>query len=109
MDDMNTALAGKVGDVQVNGISVVSNGVANVPPLAINSYGAAKVGTSTESGLELASTGILRVSYANASEIKSGTASTRKPIIPYNQHESTFYGLAQAALKYGMASSAQMR
>ena len=86
-----------VQDVQVNGVSVLNQGVANVPPLAINSYGAAKVGTSSESGLELASNGILRVSYASGNEIKSGSASARKPIIPYNQHESTFYGLAKAA------------
>lgn len=85
-----------VQDVQVNGTSVLSQGVANVQPLAIDSYGVAKIGYSSQSGLELASNGILKVSKANDNAIKEGTA-TVTPIVPFNQHTSVFYALAKLA------------
>lgn len=83
-------------DVQVNGVSVVSNGVANVPTSGINQYGVAKIGYSSESGLEIASNGNLRISHASANNIKSAISSVQ-PITPDIQHASTFYGLAKAA------------
>ena len=65
-----------VDDVQINGTSIVEDGVANVPLASESVHGATK--------------------YATASEIKSG-GGTARSINPYRQHESTFYGLAKAS------------
>ncbi len=72
-----------VTDVQVNGSSVLSNGVANIPQAASNVLGVTR--------------------YASSSEIKTGTTTTRS-IYPSKQHEATFYGLTKAA-GVDMASS----
>ena len=69
-----------VQDVQVNGTSVVSNGVANVP-----------IGNGLYSN-----NGALDVNPANSTQIKQSII-TNRPIAPYSQHLSTFYGLAKAA------------
>ena len=63
-------------DVQVNGVSVVQNGVAYVP-------------TASKSVA-----GVLKLSAD--SNIKAGTEPLRA-ITPLNQHAATFYGLAKAA------------
>lgn len=94
MDDMNTALAGKVGDVQVNGTSVVSNGVANIPVGDYNNVGVYKVGYGI--GTYNYDATCLCVKCAQDNEVKLGT-DTYKPIVPGKQHYSTFYGLAKAA------------
>lgn len=65
-----------VQDVQVNGTSVLSNGVANVPQ-----------GSGTLRGVFM---------LARDGEIKEGVSSARV-ISPGEQHTSTFYGLAKAA------------
>lgn len=78
--EMQSALAEKVSDVQVNGISVKSNGVANIP-----------VGN----GLTISS-GTIGISPANSTLIKNASTANR-PIVPNVQHEATFYGLAKAA------------
>ena len=80
-------------DVQVNGTSVMSNGVANVPLASTSTFGAVKIWSS--GGLYIANN-MLCISRAQMSDVKPGTNSY-KPITPANQHESTFYGLAKAA------------
>ncbi len=85
-----------VQDVQVDGTSVLQNGVADVPAIAVNQYGVAKIGYSSESGLEIGSTGNLRISHANVSNLKAGN-NTFQPITPDIQHNSVFYGLAKAS------------
>lgn len=42
------------------------------------------------------SNGAIYINRADSSQIKAGESKLR-PIVPYNQHESTFYGLAKAA------------
>lgn len=79
-------------DVQINGASVVTNGVANIPKATDSTLGVMTVGQ----GLFASSTGSVMINKAPLSHIKQGTE-TYNTIVPSNQHESTFYGLAKAA------------
>ena len=90
---------GAVQDVQVNGTSILQNGVANIPVAAWNKLGTVKpnpdygtVALDTSS----ASPGTLQISKASDSNLKSGS-NQYKPIVPSNQHLAAFYGLAKAA------------
>lgn len=85
--------SGAVDDVQVNGTSVVQNGVANIP-IAGSSLGIVKINNSYGVGID--SEGRLQTNTTNPSDAKSGT-NVWKPIVPVYQHTSTFYGLAKAA------------
>lgn len=82
-----------VQDVQVNGTSILSQGVANVPIASDSVPGAVKVsytyGISNDDGM-------LKIAYAGDNYIKLGSEA-RQPIVPWKQHLSTFYGLAKAA------------
>ena len=89
---------GTVTDVQVNGTSVLQDGVANVPIATTNKLGAVMVGN----GLGI-SNGWLALVGANDAQIKAGTVLTI-PVTPIRQHASAFYGLAKAA-GVDMASS----
>ena len=97
-----------VKDVQINGTSILSNGVANVPVMSADTFGTAKLGAND--GLYGLSTsvlgyqGVLMIVGADDSRIKSG-GSSRKPIVPSNQHTSVFYGLAKASGDTSQASS----
>lgn len=87
-----------VSDVQVNGVSVVSNGVANVPI----AQGGGVLGVlypSGDYGTNVHSDGRLQIYPATSAIIKSpgGNYGYYRPITPSFQHESTFYGLAKAA------------
>ena len=88
-----------VSDVQVNGTSVVSNGVASIPNADSNNYGTVKLGA----GLTLNLENKLCTNPAGTATIKAG-ANTNQVISPYTQHTSVFYGLAKLAGQ-DMASS----
>ena len=88
-----TPQSNPVTDVQVNGTSIISNGVANIP-MAGASPGVAKV--SSNLGINIGNDGYLTIGGASSSAIKTGTTGLY-PIAPNRQHESTFYGLAKAA------------
>lgn len=90
---VDTQLAGKVDDVQVNGTSIVADGVANVPVADYNNFGVTKFNAT--SGV-FNNNGVATIYPAVATEIKSGN-NLRKPIVPVRQHESVFYGLAKVA------------
>lgn len=87
-------------DVQVNGTSIVSNGVANIPVADYTTFGVLKVGDSY-TGLQKDSSGYLKTAPAGSSYIKLASSDSNaciyKPITPYLQHEAVFYGLAKAA------------
>ena len=91
-----------VTDVQVNGTSVLSNGVANVPISAEQTYGVMK--TNGTYGVYVNASGFLQTSSASTTVVKAGT-DTYRTIKPSNQHEATFYGLAKAAGDTTQASS----
>lgn len=82
-----------VTDVQVNGASVVQNGVANVPIVDGGTPGVVK--TNSFYGISTTN-GFLTVLGATDDQMKTA-ANTNRVIIPLNQHKSVFYGLAKAA------------
>lgn len=85
---------GAVQDVQVNGVSVLQDGVANVPKATASILGVMKVWNTY--GVHMIGDGNLQIFGANSNEAKTGTHNYC-PIVPSKQHESTFYGLAKAA------------
>lgn len=85
-----------VQDVQVNGVSVLTDGVANVPVASSSNFGVIK--TNVIYGTNVRSDGTLNVSTASANEIKAGTAAY-KPIPVSDQHNAVFYGLSKVAGK----------
>lgn len=87
-------LSGGVEDVQIDGSSVVSDGVAEIPLAGLrggNNYGVVKGSNGVSVG-----NGLIRTYYARSNSVKAGTESYDM-IVPRTQHESTFYGLAKAA------------
>ena len=93
VDYLATQLAGKVGDVQVNGVSIVDDGVANIPIATSGKYGVVK--PNGDRGLEIVANSIGIISTPS-SLIKTGTSQFR-PVTVNRQHESVFYGLAKIA------------
>ena len=89
----NIYLGANVEDVQVNGTSVVSNGIANVPIASASNLGLVK---TAGTGIFINSSGEMSTVKATSAQIKAATANFT-PIVPSNQHESTFYGLAKVA------------
>ena len=92
--EMETALAGKVGDVQVNGTSVVSNGVANVSVASQSNFGVVK-GYGLR-GIGVDSAGNIYVMPAGNNDIKQ-SGSTYAVITATNSYVASFYGLAKAS------------
>ena len=82
-----------VEDVQVNGGSIVSNGVASIPLASADDYGVVKV--NQYQGIRISSNALAVYPSASA-QVKAGSNAAR-PIVPSIQHESVFYGLAKAA------------
>lgn len=90
-----TTLSGEmIKDVQVNGTSIVNQGVANVPIGSASEPGVVR--SDSYSGTEITSVGVMRILRASSGEIKSGVQPYR-PITPSLQDVSAFYGLAKAA------------
>lgn len=81
-----------VDDVQINGTSVVSNGVANIP-IASTDPGVVAIDPSFGVGIY---NNKLIINGATSADIKSG-ANTTKVVSAHRQHEAAFYGLAKAA------------
>lgn len=102
-------------DVQINGTSIVSNGIANVPLANTNTLGVIKANTNGAYGIallqnvddnnNLINTGELALVKASNSQIKAGTEQYRT-IVPSTQERATFYGLAKAAGDSTQSSSA---
>ena len=88
-----------VQDVQVNGTSVLSSGIANVPIASSSNVGAVKIGAT----MRIDASGNLNFRAVGAGEVKAGT-SYERALSPERQHASVFYGLAKAAGE-DMASS----
>lgn len=94
VDYLATQLAGKVGDVQINGVSIVDDGVANMPVASESTIGTVR--TVNSLGTAVANNGGLAIVRASASEVKWGT-NEYHPVSPMNQHLSAFYGLSKVA------------
>lgn len=95
-------LDNKIDDVQVNGTSIVSNGVANIPMGTTQSLGVVKA--KSDAGTTINQSGELIVNPASDQQIKEGTGN-RRPITPDKENASVFYGLAKASGDTTQASS----
>lgn len=84
---------GAVQDVQINGTSVLQNGIAKIPKASNNNVGALK--TNAWYGTDMDNE-TLYINGASASDEKAGTQEY-KPITPSSQHTSAFYALAKLA------------
>lgn len=84
-----------VDDVQINGSSIVTDGVASIPMADDTHLGAVVVNGAYGIG-RFGTNGALYINYPTSAYIKSGTNNYR-PIVPSLQHESVFYGLAKIA------------
>lgn len=82
-----------VTDVQINGSSILSSGVANVPIADSETFGVVKASSARGVGM---SNGLLTITPATVDMIKAGT-DWYKPLGVRDLHASTFYGLAKAA------------
>lgn len=93
-----------IEDVQIDGTSILSQGVANLP-IAVsfdtNTPGLFKFGNGFISNRNTKKTD---VAFASSSAIKDGL-NTVTSISPSHQHEAAFYGLAKAAGDTTQASS----
>ncbi len=87
---------GAVNDVQINGTSIVTDGVANVPIANDEAFGAVKVRNTSSYGVKINNLGFLDLQSPTNNQIKEGRANYIA-IVPGFQHESAFYGLAKAA------------
>ena len=83
-----------VEDVQVNGESVVTDGVAEIPIGGQNKFGVFYAYQTD--GVASLSDGRLVINPSTDDQIK-GSQSTRRPIIPAQLDKATFYGLAKAS------------
>ena len=85
---------GAVQDVQVNGASIVQDGVANVPVATQARFGVAK--GYGNNGVNIDAYGNVSLAVADSTKIRLAT-SNGSAITPFHQRESAFYGLAKAA------------
>jgi len=87
-------LSGYLTDVQINGTSIVSNNIANIPIASSPTPGVVRA--SPAFGIGIRSDGYLAISPSGATATKNGNADYL-PITSSRQHESVFYGLAKIA------------
>lgn len=81
-------------DVQIDGTSILDDGIANIPIASSQNAGVVKIEPSF--GVTINANKQLYLHYATSAQMKAGVVPYR-PITPLIQHESTFYGLAKAA------------
>lgn len=90
-------LSQKVSDIQVNGTSIVTSGVAVIPNAANGVAGIARGATGYgTANISSNGTTVIGIYPASQDAIKQGSESY-VPIVPVHQHYSVFYGLAKAA------------
>lgn len=89
--------SGAVSDVQIEGTSILVNGVANIP-VAGDNFGVVKLLDNGVYGVKLSSKAnpYLIITTSVLNEYKAG-GYTYKAVTIANQHASTFYGLAKAS------------
>ena len=85
---------GSVSDVQIDGTSILSSGVANIPMASYQNKGVVKV--SSDYGIRLNDNGYLTFNTGNDPTTKLG-GSYNHAVLVGSQHVSTFYGLAKVA------------
>ena len=88
------SLTNIITDIQIGGTSIVNNNTAVIPLGGLSVLGVFSIDSTY--GITANAEGRLYTVKANSTRIKEGTQQYHV-IVPYNQHESTFYGLAKAA------------
>ena len=88
-------LSGYLTDVTVDGTSVVTDGVAEIP-IASNSVLGVVRSRVGDNGIQILGSGYLGTYVATDNDVKNGIHSYR-PIAPNREHSATFYGLAKVA------------
>ena len=83
-----------VTDVQVNGTSITTDGVANIPIASSTEAGVIRIGSGD---LGIAMSGDTPFLIGSSSNHIKSASPARRVIFANMQHESTFYGLAKAA------------
>lgn len=86
---------GTVTDVQVNGTSVLSEGVANIPYASASNAGVIKV--AARNGVQMNANGEIFVTKANSTHIKNDSGVTTSALSPADVKGIAFYGLSNAA------------
>lgn len=94
LSQLQTDVDSKVGDVQVNGTSVVTDGVANIPLASNNAPGVAK--TFSTYGIYTTDNGYLAPTIPTDAALRLGN-NNRYAVNTAVQHNAAFYGLAKAA------------
>ena len=95
---------GTITDVQLNGTSIVSSGVANVPKASANDYGVIKIGT----GLQIQSNGQVYLVKATDAQIIAKTNNVN-PIVPDSLDVAVREGLGNNSLTWTDAYKANAR
>lgn len=89
-----------VKDVQVDGSSILNNGVASIPAASSSNLGVVRCSSTNSYGINIVNdtgtSGDIRIKAASSSGVKAGSHNYQ-PIVPGKQHESVFYGLAKLA------------
>ena len=85
-----------VGDVMINGTSMISNGVAQIPIANSSTFGVAKVAGAAGIGIGIDGAGRLYIVRATSGEVKGGVQQYA-PITPAMMDQAAFYGLTKAA------------
>ena len=89
-----STIEGGVGDVLINGVSIVDeNGDALIPTASPSTRGVVRIGSGLSINIY---SGEIYVYAAEDHALKSGT-NRYNPIVPDNQHKAAFYGMAKAA------------
>lgn len=86
----------KATDVQINGASITTDGVANIPIAGNDDTTLGVVATNPIYGLNRNASGRMYIQKASDAQIKEGVKDFT-PVVPLNQHNSVFYGLAKIA------------
>ncbi len=93
-------VSGMVTDVQVNGTSVLTNGVANIPVAGYSKAAMGAIWTTGTWGLAINQSeqykGAIAINLATDAQIKNGVSGSN-PLSANKQHQAAFYGLAKAA------------
>jgi len=98
INEVNVTAGSKISDVTVNGTSIVSSGVAEIPAAAQSGdYGLVKFG-STSSGLQVSSgTGNIAIYAATNTNLEEKTNANR-PVVSSNLDYATVRGIAYNGL-----------
>ena len=85
---------GAVDDVQINGTTILSNGIANIPCAGDGMLGVVR--GNPDYGVLVTTNGLLAINCADGDLVKAGV-NAQKPLVPYFQHTLVYYGLSKLA------------